>query len=145
MIQIMCFIDPEDYWNLDSMKEKNIRVNFYGYTFEVAGLGETAAGGEAVKVRVVELLNAYIAVGLALPSSISLDGEFQLNFICQDNPTRDIPLVCKLSDEVKRTTYNGSDLEKLEYIGFSLEKFYESKGVTFYLYDLRGIRQPHQP
>lgn len=138
MIQIVCFIDSEDYWNLDSMREKNIRVNFYGYTFEVEGLGETAGGSSVVKVRVVELLNAYIAVGLALPDSISIDGEFQLNLICQDNPSREIPLVCKLSDEVKRTMYKGDDLEKLEYIGFSLEKFYESKGVTFYLYDLRG-------
>ena len=138
MIQIVCFIDSEDYWNLDSMREKNIRVNFYGYTFEVEGLGETAGGSSVVKVRVVELLNAYIAVGLALPDSISIDGEFQLSFICQDNPSREIPLVCKLSDEVKHTMYKGDDLEKLEYVGFSLEKFYESKGVTFYLYDLRG-------
>jgi hypothetical protein len=138
MIQIVCFIDSEDYWNLDAMRENNIRVNFYGYTFEVEGLGETAGGSSVIKVRVVELLNAYIAVGLALPDNISIDGEFQLNFICQDNPSRDIPLVCKLSDEVKRTMYKGDDLEKLEYIGFSLEKFYESKGVTFYLYDLRG-------
>ncbi|MGE5445126.1 MAG: hypothetical protein ACM3SR_11090 [Ignavibacteriales bacterium] len=139
MIQIVCFIDPEDYWNLDSMKEQNIRVNSYGYTFEVVGLGE-AAGGSSV-VRVIELLNAYVAVGLALPNNISLDGEFQLSFICQDNPSRDIPLVCKLSEEVKRTVYKGDDLERLEYVGFSLEKFYESKGVTFYLYDLRGSGQ----
>ena len=141
MIQIVCFIDSEDYWNLDSMREKNIRVNFYGYTFEVEGLGETAGGSNVVKVRVVELLNAYIAVGLALPNNVLLDGEFQLGFICQDNPSRDIPLVCKLSEEVKRTMYKGDDLEKLEYVGFSLEKFYESKGVTFYLYDLRGSGQ----
>jgi hypothetical protein len=141
MIQIVCFIDPEDYWNLDSMKEQNIRVNFYGYTFEVEGLGEAAGGSSVVRVRVVELLNAYIAVGLALPDNISLDGEFQLNFICQDNPSRDIPLVCKLSDEVKRTVYKGDDMERLEYVGFSLEKFYESKGVTFYLYDLRRSGQ----
>lgn len=139
MIQIVCFIDSEDYWNLDSMKEQNIRVNSYGYTFEVEGLGE-AAGGSSV-VRVIELLNAYVAVGLALPNNISLDGEFQLSFICQDNPSRDIPLVCKLSEEVKRTVYKGDDLERLEYVGFSLEKFYESKGVTFYLYDLRGSGQ----
>lgn len=141
MIQIVCFIDPEDYWNLDSMKEQNIRVNSYGYTFEVEGLGEAAGGSSVVRVRVIELLNAYVAVGLALPNNISLDGEFQLSFICQDNPSRDIPLVCKLSEEVKRTVYKGDDLERLEYVGFSLEKFYESKGVTFYLYDLRGSGQ----
>lgn len=141
MIQIVCFIDPEDYWNLDSMKEQNIRVNSYGYTFEVVGLGEAAGGSSVVRVRVIELLNAYVAVGLALPNNISLDGEFQLSFICQDNPSRDIPLVCKLSEEVKRTVYKGDDLERLEYVGFSLEKFYESKGVTFYLYDLRGSGQ----
>src|ERR1700752_4650427 len=140
MLQIMCWISPEDYWYLDSMREQNITVNFYGYTFEVEDIGETSGGSSMIKLTVVELLNANMAVGFTLPKHISISEEFQLGFISQDNPTRDIPLICKLSQEVKRTTCKGDDTEKLEYIGFSLEKFYESKGVVFYLYDLRGSR-----
>ncbi len=138
MLQIMCFVSSEDYWNLDSMKEKNIPVNFYGYTFEVEGMGETSGGSNVVKITVVELLNANMTIGFVLPKGMSIDGEFQLGFICQDNPANEIPLICKLSQEVKRTTYKGDDNERLEYVGFSLERFYESKGVTFYFYDLRG-------
>ncbi len=138
MLQIMCWINSEDYWYLDSMREQNITVNSYGYTFEVEDIGETAGGSGTIKLSVVELLNARMAVGFTLPKHISIDGEFQLGFICQDNPSRGIPLICKLSEEVKRTTYKGEYTEKLEYVGFSLEKFYESKGVVFFLYDLRG-------
>jgi hypothetical protein len=138
MLQIMCCVNPEDYWYLDSMVENNVPVNYYGYMFKVEGASETSGGDSIVKLIVVELINANISVGFALPENMSIDGEFQLGFISQDNPTRDIPLVCKLSEEVKRATYMGNDIEKLEYIGFTLEQFYQNKGATFYLYDLRG-------
>jgi hypothetical protein len=137
----MCWIAAEDYSYLDSMEKQNIPVNYYGYTFEVEGGGETEGGSGKVRLAVVELLNARIVVGLALPKDTSIDGEFQLRFMSQDNPTEDIPVVCKLSQEVKRASYMGDDDTKLEYIGFSLEKFYENKGATFYLYDLRRIPQ----
>ncbi|GBD39900.1 hypothetical protein HRbin37_02186 [bacterium HR37] len=140
MLQIMCWVNPEDYWYLHSLQEKNIPVNYYGYTFEVEGTGESEGGESKVRVMVVELLNANMAVGFALPKDKTIEGEFKLGFICQDKPTEDIPVVCKLSKEVKRTSYRGDDNAKLEFIGFSLEKFYESKKVAFYLFDLRGAR-----
>ena len=34
---------------------------------------------------------------------------------------------------------SSENLEKLEYIGYSLEKFYETKKATFYLFDYEGI------
>jgi len=124
------------------MREKNIPINFYGYMFEIEGAGEASAGGSVVKLMVVELINANIAVGFALPKGFSFEGEFQLNFASQELPSKDIPIVCRLSQEVKRTSYMGDDNQRLEYVGFSLEKFYEGKGATFYLFDLRGARQP---
>jgi hypothetical protein len=138
MLQILCLVTSEDYFYLSSMGEQNIPVNFYGYTFEVDSVGESEGGSSKVKVIVVELINANMALGFAVRSKMSIDGEFQLNFTSQDNPTKDIPIVCKLSQEVKRTSYAGDDIAKLEYLGLSLEKFYEGKGATFYFYDLRG-------
>lgn len=139
MLQILCLVTSEDYLYLSSMGEQNIPVNFYGYTFEVTSVGETEGGSGMVKVIVVELINANMALGFAVRNNMSIDGEFQLNFTSQDNPTKDIPIVCKLSQEVKRTSYTGDDIAKLEYLGLSLEKFYEGKGATFYFYDLRGV------
>lgn len=142
MLQIMCLVTSEDYWYLDSLVEKNIPINFYGYMFEVEGAGEGSGGGGVVRLMVVELINANIAVGFALPKGFSVDGDFQLKFQSQELPSKEIPVVCRLSQEVKRTSYVGDENQRLEFIGFSLEKFYESKGATFYLYDLRGARQP---
>ena len=140
MLQIMCWVNPEDYWYLNALGEKNVPVNYYGYMFEVEGGGETSGGGSVVKLMVVELINANLSVGFALPPGFSVDGEFQLNFVCNDRLSDDIPVVCKLSEEVKRASYMGDDNERLEYVGFSLEKFYENKGATFYLFDLRGSK-----
>ncbi|HEY7535855.1 MAG TPA: hypothetical protein VH878_07905 [Thermodesulfobacteriota bacterium] len=138
MIQIMCVITAEDYWYLNSMKEQNLPVNYYGYTFEVESGGESEGGVGRVRLMVIELINARMAVGFAIPLKMSVDGEFELRFLSHESPTNEIPLVCKLSQEVKRTSYMGDDNAKLEYIGFSLERFYEAKGATFYFYDLRG-------
>jgi len=138
MLKIVCWVDPEDYANLNSIMESNVPVNYYGYTFKVEGGSETSGGSSIVTLKVVELQNANIAVGFALPDNVSIDGEFQLGFISQDSLDKQIPLLCKISDEVKCTQYMGDDIEKLEYIGFSLEQFYGNKGATFYLYDLRN-------
>ncbi|MGH7792126.1 MAG: hypothetical protein ACREOB_07390, partial [Thermodesulfobacteriota bacterium] len=110
MLQIMCFVTSEDYLYLNSMGEQNIPVNYYGYTFEVDSVGETEGGSSRVRVIVVELINANMALGFAVRNDMSIDGEFQLNFTSQDNPTKDIPIVCKLSQEVKRTSYSGDDI-----------------------------------
>lgn len=140
MLQIMCFITSEDYMYLSSIAEKNIPVNYYGYTFVVEGGGESEGGSSMVKVIVVELINANMALGFAVRNDMAIEGDFQLNFASQDAPSNDMPIVCKLSQEVKRTSYMGDDTAKLEYVGLSLEKFYEGKGATFYYYDLRGIK-----
>ena len=76
-----------------------------------------------------------------LPSNYKMDKEFKLGFICQEKPDQDIPLECKLSDEVKTAQYPGTDIDRIEYIGFTLEKFYEQKEVKFYLHDLRPPKQ----
>ncbi|HSE83121.1 MAG TPA: hypothetical protein VLB01_01070 [Thermodesulfobacteriota bacterium] len=138
MLKIMCLIDQEDHSNLNSLMESNVPVNYYGYTFNVEGGSETSGATTVVSIKVVELMNAYICVGLVLPDSISIDGEFELRFVSQGRTEGGIPIICRISNEVKRATYMGDDLEKLEYIGFTLEQFYHSKGATFYLYDLRS-------
>ena len=137
MLTLISFVESEDYWNINNLNTKNQKLDYYAYTFEVVG-GSESEGASSVKVIVVELINAKIAIGYILPSHIKLEGEFKIGFICQDKPTDDISFVCRLSNEVKRATYNGDDLEKLEYIGFSLEKFYDSKSVRYYMQDLRG-------
>jgi len=139
MLQIMCWVDIEDFDYLDSMSKRNEKVDYYGYLFEVEGGSETS-GNSVVKVVVVELVNAKMAMGLAIPNDLKIEGEFKIGFISHYDPKKDIPFVCKLSNEVKRTNYMGDDLEKLEYIGFTLEKFYENKGAKFYLHDLRGAK-----
>ena len=35
MLQIMCWVDSEDYWYLHSLNEKNQSLEYYGYRFEV--------------------------------------------------------------------------------------------------------------
>jgi hypothetical protein len=70
---------------------------------------------------------------------MTIDGEFKIEFISYEDPLKDIPIVCKLSKEVSTPTYIGDDDAKLEYISFSLEKFYENKGARFYLHDLREL------
>ena len=142
MIQIVCFLENEDYWTLDSMGKSNVPVNYYGYVFEVKGGGETEGGITSVRVSVVEFSNARLAIGLALPPGITLDEEFELRFICQDRLDGDIPIVCKLSKEVKSAVHKGDEIERLEFIGLTLEKFYTNKNANFYFYDLRAAKLP---
>ncbi|MGQ0794167.1 MAG: hypothetical protein ACT4NX_08830 [Deltaproteobacteria bacterium] len=141
MIKILCYVEPEDYWTLDSTGKSNVPVNYYGYTFEVkGGGGETSGGFSSARVSVIEFSNLRMAMGLALPEGIKLDGEFELRFICHERMEGDIPVVCKLSKEVKSASYKGDDEEKLEFIGFTLERFYEGKNARFYFYDLRKAK-----
>ena len=137
MLQIMCWVDSEDYWYLHSMNEKNQSLDYYGYTFEVEG-GTEGIGASSVKLIIVEFISAKMAVGFVLPKNFKLeDKDLRLRFISHESPSEDIPVECKLSDEVKRASYMGDDQEKIEYIGFTLEKFYEGNNAKFYLHDLR--------
>ncbi|MCZ6468981.1 MAG: hypothetical protein O6499_04960, partial [Candidatus Dadabacteria bacterium] len=94
-------------------------------------------GSSVIRLIVVELIDAKMAVGLITPSDLKLEKELKLRFTSNDSPTKDIVVECKLSDEVKKASYMGNDLEKIEYIGYTLEKFYDSKNAKFYLHDLR--------
>ena len=137
MLTLMSWVESEDYWNVNNIDKANQDLNYFAYKFVVTG-GTEPESASSVSIIVVELINAKVAVGYIMPKHIEIEGEFRVGFICQDKPTDDINFVCKLSKEVKKANYNGDDLEKLEYIGFSLEKFYEDKGVKYYMQDLRG-------
>ena len=52
---------------------------------------------------------------------------------------KDLVVKLEFSDDQKKANHGGDDLEKLEFIGYSLEKFYETKKATFYLFDYQGI------
>jgi len=137
MLQIICWVDSEDYWYLHSMNEKNQKLDYYGYMFEVEG-GTEGIGTSTVRFFIFEFISAKMAVGFVIPNNLKLeDRDFTLRFICHDSPSKDIPIECKLSDEVKKASYMGDDQEKIEYIGFTLEKFYEGNSAKFYLHDLR--------
>ncbi|MEW6145077.1 MAG: hypothetical protein AB1598_08690 [Thermodesulfobacteriota bacterium] len=137
MLQIMCWVDSEDYWYLRSLHEKNQSLDYFGYRFEVEG-GTEGIGTSVVRLLIVELISAKMAVGFVIPRDFKMEnGDLTLRFISHEEPSNDVPVNCKISDEVKRASYMGDDQEKIEYIGFTLEKFYESHNAKFYLHDLR--------
>ena len=136
MLQIMCWVDSEDYWYLNSMNEKKEAIDYYVYRFVVEGGGE-GMGSSAITLLVAEFNNAKMSVGFVIPNDFKLDKDITFRFICNDSPSNDIAVETKLSDEVKKASYMGDDHEKIEYIGFTLEKFYEGHDAKFYLNDLR--------
>jgi len=140
MVQILCWLDTEDYWRMHNMHENNQTLDYYAYKFSVDDNSE-APDAVPVNLLVVELISAKMAVGFVLPPNYKMDKEFRLGFICQEKPDKDVPLECKLSDEVKTAQYPGTDIERIEYIGYTLEKFYEQKDARFYLHDLRPPKQ----
>ncbi len=143
MLQIMCMVDSEDYWNLNSYNEADKIVNYYGYTFNVEGSPD-GKGKDIVRLIVIEFADSKMAVGFVTPNNLELDKELRIKFIANDSPTKDVQVDCKLSDEVKKAAYNGDELEKIEYIGYTLEKFYDNNNVKFYLHDLRPQTQGQQ-
>ena len=137
MLQILCWVDTEDYLYLKSMNEQNQTLNYYAYTFEVEG-GTEGIGTSVIRLLVAEFISAKMAVGFVLPNNFAMEGkDLTLRFVSPENPSNDIPVECKVSDEIKKAKYMGDDQEKIEYIGFTLEKFYENNSAKFYLHDLR--------
>ena len=136
----MCWLDPEDYWYVNSLSEQNKEINYYGYMMEVGDEEDSSR----IRIMVVELQSANLVVGFVVPLSMDLSGQIDMGFICQERPNKDIPFSCKLSDEVKKLNYTGDDIQKIEYTGLSLEKFYQNKGIKFYLLDLRSISEQNQ-
>ncbi|MGH7885449.1 MAG: hypothetical protein ACRENO_07115 [Thermodesulfobacteriota bacterium] len=139
-MKIMCWLDSEDYWYLNSMNDKEQSMDFFAYIMEVSEPEET----NKVKILVVELISAKLVVGFAIPDTMKLDGEQELGFICQERPAKDIPFSFRLSDEVKKIKYSGDEIQKIEYAGFSLEKFYEKKEVKFCLFNLMPPKSENQ-
>lgn len=140
MLQILCWVDSEDYWYLNSLNEKGQAVDYYAYTFEVGG-GTEGIGNSIVRLLIFEIINAKMSVGFATPKNFQPQKDIRLRFVCHESPSKDIPIDFKLSDEVKKASYMGDDLEKIEYIGYTLEKFYHEKDAKFYLHDLRPPRE----
>ena len=137
MLQIMCWVDSEDYWYLHSLHKKNQSLDYYGYKFEIEG-GTEGIGTSVVRLLIIEFISAKMTLGFVTPPNFKMeDNDLTLRFISHEEPTNDVPVACKLSDEIKRASYMGDDQEKIEYIGFTLEKFYESHNAKFYLHDLR--------
>lgn len=133
-MQVVCMIENEDYWNLDSIVSSGGTVEVYGYRF----VSEDPSGSTPpVEIVVVELANATFCVGFIVPRGFN-ENSLTLGFICQQVPGTRIPVKVKMSDEVKKAQYEGNELHRIEYVGMSLEKFYEQNGAKFYLLDLRG-------
>ncbi|MCY3825803.1 MAG: hypothetical protein OXG10_00245 [Candidatus Dadabacteria bacterium] len=139
-MKIMSWLDSEDYWYMNSLSEQNKEINYYGYVMEV---GDEEDSSKA-KIMVIELQSVKLAVGYIVSLSMDLSGQIDIGFICQERPDKDIPFSCKLSGEVKNLTYTGDDLQKIEYAGLALEKFYQNEGVKFSLLDLRSISEQNQ-
>lgn len=136
-MKIMCWLDSEDYWYINSLSEQNKELNYYGYVMKVGDEDDTSR----IRIMVLELQSAKLVVGFVVPLDMDLSGPMDMGLICQERPDSDIPLSFKLSDEVKELNYTGDDIQKIEYAGLSLEKFYENKGVKFSLMDLRPVSQ----
>ena len=139
-MKIMCWLDSEDYWYMNSLSEQNKEINYYGYVMEVGDEEDTSR----IKIMVVELQNVKLVVGFVVSLGMDLGGPMDMGFICQERPDKDIPFSFKLSQEVKKLNYTGDDIQKIEYAGLSLEKFYQNKGIKFSLLDLRPVSQQNQ-
>lgn len=133
-MRVVCMIENEDYWNLDSIIGSGGGVESYGYRF----IAEDPSGSAAPSTVVVfELANATFSVGLIVSNSFN-ETDMELGFICQQVPDKQIPVKTSVSEEVKKIQKEGDELQRIEYVGLSLEKFYENSGAKFYLLDMRG-------
>ena len=63
-MKIMCWLDSEDYWYMNSLSEQNKELNYYGYVMEVGDEDDTSR----VKIMVLELQSAKLVVGFVVVS-----------------------------------------------------------------------------
>ena len=142
MLNIGCLIDNEDYNRVESTLEGD-QLPSASYTITVEDGPEEEATGTSVQLHVIELQSISLAVGFTLPNEKKIEDELAIVFTTPPDAQRTMPkdLVVKLnfSDTQKTAKHGGDELEKLEFKGYSLEKFYEGKQATFYLFDYRGI------
>ena len=131
----------EDYDRLRLSIVEN-KLPHFTYTLTVSGAPEGGTSS-TLKLYIIELVSSNLSIGFTLPPDKEIDKDLEIVFTTQ--PTADVKmpedlkLICEFSDEKKETEYAGENLEKLEYIGYSLEKFYETKKASFYLFDYEGI------
>ena len=141
MLNIGCLVVNEDYDMLKSSMKEN-KLPHFSYSLIVTGAPE-GSSSTTLTLYVLEFVSSNLSIGFTLPSDKPIEKELEVVFTTQ--PTADVKmpddlkLICEFSDEKKETTYDGENLEKLEYIGYSLEKFYGTKKATFYLFDYKGI------
>ncbi len=141
MLKIVCWVNSEDYWRISELIDVGNPISSYGYVIEIA---EEIKGGkkDLLKVAVVELKEALVTVGVALPEGIPLNEDFELAFISQDRPTREVSVVCGLHPEdVRKITSSANLSQGLEDVFTQLEVAYTNKDIMFYPYDLRGERE----
>ena len=141
MLNIGCLVVNEDYDRLRLSIVEN-KLPHFTYTLTVSGAPEGGTSS-TLKLYIIELVSSNLSIGFTLPPDKEIDKDLEIVFTTQ--PTADVKmpedlkLICEFSDEKKDTQYAGENLEKLEYIGYSLEKFYETKKASFYLFDYEGI------
>ena len=143
MLNIGCLIDNEDYNRIEATL-KGDELPSFTYTITVEdGPEDPEPTGSSIQLYVIELQSVSLAVGFTLPKNKKIEKEVAVVFTTHPDAQRTMPkdLVVKLefSDDQKKANHGGDDLEKLEFIGYSLEKIYETKKATFYLFDYQGI------
>jgi len=80
MLQILCMVDSEDYWNLNSVIEAGKAMNYYGYTFNVEGSPD-GKSDSVVRLIVMEFADSKMAVGFVTPNELKLEKELRIKFI----------------------------------------------------------------
>ena len=142
MLSIGCMVENEDYVRLKSIIKDETIPRYFTYTLTVKDASK-AKDSSSIKVYVIELTSANLAIGFTLPNIKKLAKELLVAFTASPDAQRPNPeylrFKCEFSDNQRKANYDGSNLEKLEYIGTWLEKTFEKKTVMFYLFDYQGI------
>ena len=87
MLQIMCWVESEDYWYINGLNEKDEKVDYYAYRFEVEDSSE-APDPTPVNLIVTEVISAKMAVGFAVGDNLNFDDGYQIGFISQERPDK---------------------------------------------------------
>jgi len=141
MLSIGGVIQNEDYDAVQTaIGNEQLPHSSYTITVKNENKGE---GSLPIKLYVLELPTVHIAIGFTLPNTQELEKDISLTFTTYPDAQRPNPeylkFQCKFSDDQKEEKRDGDPLEKLEYVGYKLEKGYNEKKATFYLFDYQGI------
>ena len=141
MLSIGGVIQNEDYGAVqDVIDNEQLPHSSYTVTVKNENKGE---GSLPIKLYVIELTTASLAIGFTLPNTTKIEEDVSLTFTTYPDAQRPNPeylkFKCKFSDKQKEEKRDGDPLEKLEYVGYKLEKDYNEKKATFYLFDYQRI------